>query len=269
MRRAPDESEARTARRLFARALEAKGGLKIHTIHGFCERLLQRFPLESQVTPHFSVLDEREQALMRRAAFDAAVSAAAADSDSVLGRALAKVTALTTGDYIRQVIDTVLGKRAELARMVAYHQSRDDWAEAEALALKRLFNVAEHEEQTLGEQLADVLTDHEIDAAIAAFAAYGGTTDMDKNAEAALRAARSSEGETRLAAFKELFLKADGDVKARACSKAIERNAPSICATLDRAQARIRRALRQAGACAPGRGKRRGAGAGRRGAGRL
>ena len=60
---------------------------------------------------------------------------------------------------------------------------------------------------------------------------------MDKNAEAALRAARSSEGENRLAAFKELFLKADGDVRARACSKAIERSAPSICATLDRAQA--------------------------------
>ena len=101
---------------------------------------------------------------------------AAADSDSVLGRALAKVTALTTGDYIRQVIDTVLGKRAELARMVAYHQSRDDWAEAEALALKRLFDVAEHEEETLSEQLADVLTDDEIDAAIAAFAALAAPT---------------------------------------------------------------------------------------------
>ncbi len=42
-----------SARRLFARALEARGGLKIHTIHGFCERLLQRFPLESAVTPAF------------------------------------------------------------------------------------------------------------------------------------------------------------------------------------------------------------------------
>ena len=115
LRCAPDESEARTARRLFARALEAKGGLKIHTIHGFCERLLQRFPLESQVTPHFSVLDEREQALMRRAAFDAAVSRAAADSDSVLGRALAVVIALTSEGRVREVIDVVCGKRAELA----------------------------------------------------------------------------------------------------------------------------------------------------------
>jgi ATP-dependent helicase/nuclease subunit A len=235
LRRAPDEKELRTARRLFARALEAKGGLKIHTIHGFCERLLQRFPLESQVTPHFSVLDDRKQALMRRAAFDTAVSRAAGDNDSVLGKALAIAIALTTEGRVREVIDVVCGKRAELARMVAYHRSRDDWAGAEALALKSLFNVAEHEETALIEQLGAVLTDDEIDAAIAAFAAYGGTTDMDKTAEAALHAARSSGGENRLAAFKELFLRSDGEVKARVCSKAIERGAPSICATLEQA----------------------------------
>ena len=146
MGRAPDEEELRIARRLFARALEAKGGLKIHTIHGFCERLLQRFPLESQVTPHFSVLDEREQALMRRAAFDATVCARRRGQRRARSaRRWPRSIALTTGDYIRQVIDAVLGKRAELARMVAYHKGRDDWAEAEGLALKRLFGVAEHD----------------------------------------------------------------------------------------------------------------------------
>ena len=81
----PDAETLRLARRLFARALEAKGGLKIHTIHGFCERLLQRFPLEAQVTPHFSVLDEREQTRMRRAAFDATLARAAEDSEGDLG----------------------------------------------------------------------------------------------------------------------------------------------------------------------------------------
>jgi ATP-dependent helicase/nuclease subunit A len=67
---APAQDEMRTARRLFTRALEAKRGLKIHTLHGFCERLLQRFPLEAQVTPRFSVLDEQTQQVMRRDAFD-------------------------------------------------------------------------------------------------------------------------------------------------------------------------------------------------------
>ena len=142
--RAPEDEDLRIARRLFARALEAKGGLKIHTIHGFCERLLQRFPLESQVTPHFSVLDERDQALMRRAAFDATIARAAEDKEGALGKALAKIVGLTSGDYIREVINTVLGKRGELQRMVAYHGSGADWTEVECRALKCLFGVAAH-----------------------------------------------------------------------------------------------------------------------------
>jgi ATP-dependent helicase/nuclease subunit A len=236
MRRAPDGQDLLTARRLFARALEAKGGLKIHTIHGFCERLLQRFPLESQVTPHFSVLDEREQALMRRAAFDTAVSRGAADGDSVVGRALAVVIALTSEGRVREVIDVVCGKRSDLARMVAYHQGRDDWADAEALALKRLFEVAEHEETALSEQLANVLTGDEIDAARTALATLGSGA-RDALAEAALLAARSSVGEARVAAFSALFLTQDGKVRSQICTKATERGAPAVCAILDRAQA--------------------------------
>ncbi|MGZ8400298.1 MAG: double-strand break repair helicase AddA [Methyloceanibacter sp.] len=236
MRRAPDAKELRIARRLFARALEAKGGLKIHTIHGFCERLLQRFPLESQVTPHFSVLDDREQALLRRAAFDATMARAAEDTDGMLGKALAKIVGLTSGDYIREVINAVLGKRAELARMVAYHDSPEDWAEAEALALKRLFGVAEHAEDALLEQLADVLSNAEIDTALAAFAEFGSGA-RDSDAETALRTARASAGESRVAALAPAFLTQDGKPRAQVCSKAMERGAPYICALLDRAQA--------------------------------
>jgi len=47
------------ARRLFARAIETPGGLKIQTIHSFCSALLRRFPLEAGVAPDFSETDER------------------------------------------------------------------------------------------------------------------------------------------------------------------------------------------------------------------
>jgi ATP-dependent helicase/nuclease subunit A len=56
------------ARTLFACALDAPGGLKIQTIHAFCERLLQRFPLEGGVTPGFSILDEQTAAQLLLAA---------------------------------------------------------------------------------------------------------------------------------------------------------------------------------------------------------
>jgi ATP-dependent helicase/nuclease subunit A len=55
----PDSFKLAEARRLFAKALETPGGLKIQTIHAFCEALLHQFPLEANVAGHFSVLDDR------------------------------------------------------------------------------------------------------------------------------------------------------------------------------------------------------------------
>jgi ATP-dependent helicase/nuclease subunit A len=55
------------ARTLFARAIEAPGGLKIQTIHSFCATVLRRFPLEAGVSPGFTEIDERVQAQIGRA----------------------------------------------------------------------------------------------------------------------------------------------------------------------------------------------------------
>ncbi len=54
----PDARRRALARRLFARALETPGGLKVQTIHAFCTQLLHQFPFEANVTARFSVLDE-------------------------------------------------------------------------------------------------------------------------------------------------------------------------------------------------------------------
>ena len=56
--KAPDRDKLAFARCLFARALETPGGLKIQTIHAFCDALLHRFPLEANVPGHFEQLDD-------------------------------------------------------------------------------------------------------------------------------------------------------------------------------------------------------------------
>ena len=65
------------ARRLFAEVLESTGGgLRIQTIHGFCQQLLAAFPLEADLAPGFRPLDQREQsALARQGLADLAVRA--------------------------------------------------------------------------------------------------------------------------------------------------------------------------------------------------
>ncbi len=58
------------ARTLFARALETPGGLKIQTIHAFCDALLRRFPLEAGISPLFTVLEDRQAQALREEVLD-------------------------------------------------------------------------------------------------------------------------------------------------------------------------------------------------------
>ncbi|WP_300033064.1 double-strand break repair helicase AddA [uncultured Roseobacter sp.] len=60
-----DADRLRDARTLFARAIETPGGLKIQTIHSFCASLLRRFPLEAQVSPQFTEIEDRAAELLR------------------------------------------------------------------------------------------------------------------------------------------------------------------------------------------------------------
>ncbi len=234
---APSDEDLRNARRLFASALEAKGGLKIHTIHAFCERVLQRFPLEAQVTPHFAVLDEREQAVLRKAAFDFVIARAAEDRDGALGSALARAIAVTSEFYFRKVVDAALAKRAEMERMMAYHDGRTDWAQAECAALKHMLGVAEADEQALIAEMA-VLTDAEIAELLAALAEHS-STDQDAEVSASLEAAKSVGGESRASLLKTVFCTDKHEPRKRLASAAVARAVPALYARLEAARDRF------------------------------
>ncbi|MEC3911264.1 double-strand break repair helicase AddA [Sphingobium sp. CR2-8] len=81
----PDERDY--ARRLFAEVLESTGGgLRIQTIHGFCQQLLTAFPLEADLTPGFRPLDQREQSsLARQTLADMVVRAHELGDDALIG----------------------------------------------------------------------------------------------------------------------------------------------------------------------------------------
>jgi ATP-dependent helicase/nuclease subunit A len=56
----PDRKTRDRARALFAQVLDLPGGMRIGTIHAFCQSLLRRFPLEAAVSPHFQVVADRD-----------------------------------------------------------------------------------------------------------------------------------------------------------------------------------------------------------------
>lgn len=83
----PEERDR--ARRLFAQVLEATGGgLRIQTIHGFCQQLLTAFPLEADLAPGFRPLDQREQGQLARQTLADMVVRAQEQGDAALIGAL-------------------------------------------------------------------------------------------------------------------------------------------------------------------------------------
>ncbi|MBV8096133.1 MAG: UvrD-helicase domain-containing protein, partial [Acetobacteraceae bacterium] len=58
----PTPERRQAARELFARVLDLPGGMRIGTIHAFCQSVLRRFPLEASLSPHFRLLEDRDAA---------------------------------------------------------------------------------------------------------------------------------------------------------------------------------------------------------------
>ncbi|GGB66481.1 double-strand break repair helicase AddA [Blastomonas aquatica] len=73
------------ARRLFARVLDApQGGLRIQTIHSFCQSLLASFPEEAGLTPGFRPIEDRDRVQLARDTLGAMLVEAARNSDTRL-----------------------------------------------------------------------------------------------------------------------------------------------------------------------------------------
>ena len=117
-RMVPDAALRARARRLFARALETPGGLKVQTIHAFCTQLLHQFPFEANVAARFSVLDDAEQSqLLEKLTLNVLLDGAAAP-DSPLGRALAFAMTAAADRTFRDVIREAIGRHEAMARWV-------------------------------------------------------------------------------------------------------------------------------------------------------
>ena len=96
------------ARRLFARAIETPGGLRIQTIHSFCATLLRRFPLEAGVSPQFSELDDRAAWLLREEIVEEMAA-------TLAPAVMAEIALAYTGEDFTKLMEQVAGRRGSFA----------------------------------------------------------------------------------------------------------------------------------------------------------
>jgi len=103
-----DAARLKSARQLFARAVETPGGLKIQTIHSFCAGVLRRFPLEAGISPQFREMEDVTAKALRAEVVD----------DMVIGRNKRQVEQLLahfTGADLTDLTQEIAGKREALA----------------------------------------------------------------------------------------------------------------------------------------------------------
>ena len=200
----------RVARRLFTRALETPGGLKVQTIHAFCERLLQRFPVEAGVVPGFEVMDDETARTLRHDARTKVLSAIRSGDDNESAKHLGILAGYAGHDQFDVLIKQLIDKRRIIGPM-ASSPNRLEQADA---SLHHLLDTQP------GDTEASVVDGCLDDLYLEAYASAGEvlaarekvTDTAQAGLIARLQAAQSSE--QQFSVLQSLYIKKDGQPKA-------------------------------------------------------
>src|SRR5690606_18057436 len=128
--RVPDSNRLARARRLFARALETPGGLKIQTIHAFCEAVLHQFPLEANIAGHFELIDAAMEARLMDEARRHLLDEAIGGDDAVLRAAFDTVLALGGEQGFDELMTETVANRDKISRVLARQEADGGTAQA-------------------------------------------------------------------------------------------------------------------------------------------
>ncbi len=237
----PDAREMRVARRLFATVLDTPGGLKIQTVHSFCQSILGRFPLEADVPPRFDVLDERSAAELMQRARDRVL--ARSNGDPTLGEVLRTVTRRVQEDRFDALMRTLAAERSRFRRLVGIGGADLDAAVA---ALYRKVGAQ------AGLDEADVIADA---VRYGAFDAIGllSTADILRTEGSPKQDGRAADrierwvkadeaGRTALMEdYRGVFFKVDGDPRERLVTKKLAAARPDTVEILEAERTRLQR----------------------------
>ena len=176
----PAQDTLDRARRLFAAVLDVPDGLKIQTIHAFCQSLLRRFPLEADVAPNFEIADERMSTALLGAARARLLGAARPEVDEALAAALATMTAVIGEENFAALLADVSRERDRFTELLKRHGG----IEGAVLALRTRLGVAKG--ATADGLRAEACEDEAFDAdglARAARVLAGGTVTDQRRAQ--------------------------------------------------------------------------------------
>ena len=224
----PEPETIDEARRLLIRVLDAPGGMRIQTIHAFCQSLLARFPLEAAVPPHFEVIDERTADELMAAVQEEVISHIEPDANDAFAEALATVTRHIHELHFPELMTELARERGRLARLTRGAGGRD--ALIDTIWRRLDLPPGTTPDMVLTEAATDQRFDRDGLARAASVLAGGSKTDQRRGA--AIKGWLSlPDTESRVAAIDDYgtgFLTKQGTKLAKLATKGLAENAPGI-----------------------------------------
>ena len=220
------------ARQLFADALETPGGLKILTLHAFCQVVLSRFPLEARIPPAFEVLDDQSARALIGEARQRVLERAGA-GDQKLAAAAALLVTETSEASLTKILDAALGgDRRKLDRFFAGVEDLGATVRA-AHGVKDGETSSAIAEDFCAALARDIARLREIRDWLAG----GGKSDAE--ASALLEVLFDGELSASFATLEEFFLTTKGEPRKKLASKALADARPDLLAALTQLQAQF------------------------------
>ncbi|MDX2144124.1 MAG: double-strand break repair helicase AddA [Rhodospirillaceae bacterium] len=181
--RQPNAQDVAHARRLFALVLDTPGGMRIDTIHAFCQALLRRFPIEAAISPQFELMDERMAAEALAEARDEIIARADPVTDPALADAIGFITDRMHESKFPELIGEVIQNRSKLTRMFEAHGGLNDKGfQSVVTSVRRHLGISADEtlETTLARACRDDAFDLKGLQRIAEALSSGAKTDVER-----------------------------------------------------------------------------------------
>jgi ATP-dependent helicase/nuclease subunit A len=210
------------ARQLFALVLDTPGGIKISTIHAFCQTLLRRFPLEAGVSPEFSVIEERGADELLAEAAQSVIIAARQGGTPELAEALAVVADQTAEERFGELMRALAQERGKLRRALSEGDTALRRRLSAALALPEDATIESLVDEFCACHAAD---ERGLRAAAKALAAGSGADRRHGAIIAKWCADRPPDRRHSLARYEGAFLTQTGEIRERLITAAAARGA--------------------------------------------
>ena len=236
--RAPKDAEYQRARMLFAHVLDTPGGVKILTIHAFCQSLLRRFPLEAGIAPHFAVADDRTARELLNEAQNRLLRHARQGADEDLAAALAAITTQIGEDSFASVMAELSSARDKL------ESGPGGMADSTKMvtAIARMLGVEQDENDAnlVRSACAEGAFERVALVEAAAVLAEGSDTDVTRSdLIAGWLAGDESDRRRSFNAYCQIFLTREGNSRKSLATKPVRAAAPDAAMSLTKEQARL------------------------------